>query len=492
MGIIARQGSLNAIYIVGGTMIGAVSNILIFPLFFKDDLRFLGFLQLYIATAALFAPFLTLGSVGVAVRYFPKLKAENRAQQLNFYCWIFPIIGITLFGLFLIFLGKLFIDSFIETNLVSDFTFLINLFLITVMMTYGRSLSGIAIAKTRTDFIVFLNEILIRLLLLAGLYFVFMKWIDFNDFFIYHLFVYSLALFVLLLKYRTELFQKFDIPDKKELKEITFFGFNTLFDNIASLVVNKADVFMIALFLTLDKVAVYNLAFFMTLVINIPNRAIMIIAGPVIAKSVHDKDYKNVRDIYQKSSLTMLLLGGIIFILIWLNFDQLIIAADLPKQYNDAKYVFLFLAISKLVDLIGSVNGSILLATSFFRFNLYFNLILLFITILLNILFIPAMGILGAAIATAISLVLFNLMKGVFLQRKLDMQPFHSNTWKGFIVLSLAFLAGYFFPTLDNSWLDMFIRSTVIALTFFPLLILWNVSEDINQMFYKLVRRFLK
>lgn len=492
MGIIARQGSLNAIYIVGGTVIGAISNILIFPLFFKDDLRFLGFLQLFIATAALFAPFLTLGSIGVAVRYYPKLKSENREQQLNFYCWIFPIIGITLFGIFLIFFGKLFIDSFIETNLVSDFTFLLNLFLLTVAMTYGRSLSAIAIAKTRTDFIIFLNEILIRLLLLSGLYFVYMKWMDFDDYFIYHVVVYTIALLILFWKYRSELFQKFDIPDKKELKEITFFGFNTLFDNVASLVVNKADVFMIALFLTLDKVAVYNLAFFMTLVINIPNRAIMIIAAPVIAKSVHDGDYKNVKDIYQKSSLSMVLLGGIIFILIWFNFDQLIIAAHLPIAYSEAKFVFLFLAISKLVDLIGSVNGSILLATPYFRYNLYFNLILLFITILLNIIFIPNMGIIGAAIATAISLVLFNLMKGIFLHSKLKMQPFHPNTLKGILILGVAFAVGYFFPRLENAWLDIMIRSLAISLVFFPALIALRVSEDINEMFYKLVRRFFK
>lgn len=492
MGIIARQGSLNAIYIVGGTVIGAVSNILIYPLFFKDDLRFLGFLQLFIATGALFAPFLTLGSVGVAVRYFPKLKSEGRENQLNFYCWIFPIIGISLFGLFLIFFGKLFIDSFIETNLVADFTFLINLFLLTVVMTYSRSLSAIAIAKTRTDFIVFLNEILTRLLLLSGLLFVYMKWMDFNDYLVYHLIVFSAALLILLLKYRSEVFQKFDIPDKKEMKEITIFGFNTLFDNIASLVVNKADVFMIALFLTLDKVAVYNLAFFMTLVINIPNRAIMIIAAPVIARSVHEEDYKNVKDIYQKSSLTMVLLGGIIFILIWFNFDQLIVAADLPKAYTEAKYVFLFLAISKLVDLIGSVNGSILLATPHFRYNLYFNLILLIITILLNIIFIPTMGILGAAIATAISLILFNLMKGIFLYQKLDLQPFHPNTFKGILILGAAFGVGYLFPTLEIAWLDIIVRSLVISAVFFPALILLHVSEDINEMFYKLLRRFFK
>jgi O-antigen/teichoic acid export membrane protein len=291
---------------------------------------------------------------------------------------------------------------------------------------------------------------------------------------------------------RKEIFAPIEIPTWQEFKDAFLFGLLAIFDNVASLVVNKVDIFMIAFYFTLDKVAVYNLAFFMSIVISVPSRSILIIAATIISRSVHDKDYENVTKIYQKSSLTMVLLGGIIFLLIWLNFDNILIAGNLPVAFQDAKYVFFFLGISKLIDLFGSVNGSILLATPFYKYNLYFNLILLVITILLNIIFIPAYGIEGAAIATAISLALFNLMKGIFLYLKYHFQPFHRNSVKALSILGAVWAAGHFFPEMGNPWVDMIVRSAVVSMLFFPAIIYFRISEDINDMFYKILRRVFK
>jgi O-antigen/teichoic acid export membrane protein len=492
MGIIARQGSKNAIYIMAGIGVGAISNIFIYPTFFRNDLDYLGFLQLFITTAALFAPFLTLGSIGVAVRYYPKLIKEGKENLLNYFSWFYPIIGLILFSIFLYFFGDFVIEKFLKENFVERNLFLIGLFLLTLLMTYFRSLSSISIAKTKTGITIILNEVYIRLALLCGLFLVFLEIISLKEYFIFHLLAYGSQLILLIIIYRKDYFVKIIQPTWKEAKEITVYGLNTLFDNVASLVVNKADIFMIAFYLSLEKVAIYNLAFFMSTVITIPNRAIMIIAAPMIARSVHDNDYKNVQDIYQKSSLTQFLAGGLIFTLIVCNFNQILVIGNLPFEYKEAELVLLFLGISKLIDLIGSVNGSILLATPLFRFNLYFNLILLIITILLNIIFIPLYGIIGAAVATTISLALFNIMKGVFLYLKYQLQPFHKNTFIGFLILTITFCAGFFLPQFDNVYLDLILRSIIICLVFIPTVIYLKVSEDINTMFYKIVRRFFK
>ncbi len=492
MGIIARQGSKNAVYIIAGIGIGAVSNIFIYPSFFRNDLDYLGFLQLFVTTGALFAPFLTLGSIGVAVRYYPKLIKEGKENLLNYFCWFYPIIGLILFAGFLFFFGDFVIDNFLKENFVEKNLFLIGLFLLTLLMTYFRSLSSISIAKTKTGVVIILNEVYVRIALLLGLILVFTEIITLKQYFLFHLIAYGSQLLILMIYYRKDFFVKFLRPSWKETKEITIYGFNTLFDNVASLVVNKADIFMIAFYLNLEKVAIYNLAFFMSTVITIPNRAIMIIAAPVLARYVHDNDYENVQKIYQKSSLTQILAGGLIFILIWCNFGNVLEIGNLPHQYQEAGYVFLFLGISKLVDLIGSVNGSILLATPYFRYNLYFNLILFIITIALNILLIPYYGIEGAAVATAISLTVFNLMKGFFLYRKYKLQPFHKNTLLGLVILTLSFLAGYFLPDFSNVYLDLVLRCLVICILFIPATIYFHVSEDFNAMFYKIVRRFFK
>jgi O-antigen/teichoic acid export membrane protein len=359
-------------------------------------------------------------------------------------------------------------------------------------MTMFRSLSGINLAKIKTDFILFLNEVYVRVILLFGLALVYFETISLEDYFKFHVVTYLSQLLILIWVYRKEYFIPIKIPNSTDFKEAIVYGFNSLFDNVASLVVNRADIFMIAFYLNYEKVAIYNLALFMSIVMTIPNRAIMVVISPIVARFIHDNDYKNVQTIYQKSSLTQILAGGLIFILIWCNFGNVLEIGNLPLQYQEAGYVLLFLGISKLVDLVGSVNGSILLATPYFRYNLYFNLILFVITIVLNVLLIPSYGIEGAAIATAISLTFFNLMKGIFLYRKYKLQPFHKNTFLGLVILTISFLAGYFLPAMQNVYLDLILRCSLVCLVFIPATIYFQVSEDLNTMFYKFVRRFIK
>lgn len=117
---------------------------------------------------------------------------------------------------------------------------------------------------------------------------------------------------------------------------------------------------------------------------------------------------------------------------------------------------------------------------------------LLVVAILLNILMIPTLGIEGAALATAISLALFNVMKGVFLYQKFKLNPFHKNTIKGILILVLAWAASNFIPVMDNFWLDILVRTSVACLIFIPTMLYFKISEDINDMFYKLVRRYFK
>ena len=61
-----------------------------------------------------------------------------------------------------------------------------------------------------------------------------------------------------------------------------------------------------------------------------------------------------------------------------------------------------------------------------YRFDLYVNLFLIGLTLFTNMIFIPIYGIEGAALATGISIVMYNLVKWYLLKKWFGLQPFNS------------------------------------------------------------------
>jgi O-antigen/teichoic acid export membrane protein len=106
--------------------------------------------------------------------------------------------------------------------------------------------------------------------------------------------------------------------------------------------------------------------------------------------------------------------------------------------------------------------------------------------IITNLLFIPLYGIVGAALASFISKLTYNLFKYIFLWRKLNFQAF---SWKTLLLIGLGALTlvfNHYIPTLSNNLLDILVRSSLITLFFGIGVILLKLSEDVNQWLTKI------
>jgi O-antigen/teichoic acid export membrane protein len=142
-----------------------------------------------------------------------------------------------------------------------------------------------------------------------------------------------------------------------------------------------------------------------------------------------------------------------------------------------------------LADVGFGLNGGVITTSKWYRFDTYANVILLVVTVSLNLVFIPKYGIIGAGMATAISLFFFNLAKYVFLKIKFGFEPF---TWKSFAVLLLGigtYLLSEIVPAQENFVVDILIRSTIIVLVFTPLAYLLKLSEDVNAFVLAMLHR---
>jgi hypothetical protein len=122
---------------------------------------------------------------------------------------------------------------------------------------------------------------------------------------------------------------------------------------------------------------------------------------------------------------------------VWVNIDDLFKIIPRGDIYIGGKTVLYFFLFSRMIDLVTGVNNEIILYSKYYRYSLILIILLGGLTVVTNLIFIPIYGILGAAIATTMSLVIYLLLELVIVWIKFRTQPFSLNTVKA-LLLSLA------------------------------------------------------
>jgi O-antigen/teichoic acid export membrane protein len=161
-------------------------------------------------------------------------------------------------------------------------------------------------------------------------------------------------------------------------------------------------------------------------------------------------------------------------------------------SYAEGTIVVLLLLCSKLFDGITGVNALIVITSPRYRYDLIFNVSLALLTVVLNWLLIPRLGMVGAAVAACVAQVSINVARTWFVWHSYRMQPF---TWRIPLTLGIAAVAGgaaWMIPALLSPLLTMLLRSTVLTILYGGLILLTNTAPEVTGFLQKLSRRFSK
>ena len=135
------------------------------------------------------------------------------------------------------------------------------------------------------------------------------------------------------------------------------FGTYVLLGGASIMIVARLDMMMIGTMMDLEHVAFYTVAFFIGNAIKIPGKSIFAISVPLLAKAWEDQDFKQIQILYKKSAINQLIFGGILFLCIWINIDD--VFSLLPLKFSFGKWVVLFIGLSQLFNIATGVNGAI-------------------------------------------------------------------------------------------------------------------------------------
>lgn len=481
MGIIVNQSVKGAIYTYIGVILGFVTQGILFPRIYSTDQ--IGLTKIIVAYAALVAQFATLGFNGITIRIFPFFK-DSKSDHHGFLS-LAILTGLAGFllslGLFLIFRSR-FIEYTSENSalLIEYLNYLIVLIFFQIFFTL---FDGYYTALLNSIHGTFLREVFQRILIIIGIGLFYFGLIDFHQFIIVYIASMALPTLIILISLIREghfsLKTDFAFLKKPLLTSMGLMALFSILNGFSTNIILTVDTIMITGMIGLSATGIYASCMIFGMMVSLPSRSILKITNIVSARAWKENNMGAIRNIYEKSCMTLYIIGLLMFIGLWVNIDN--VFEILGPNFLSGKWVIFFIGLGSLIDMTTGANSSILGSSPQYKVQTFFLILLVILLILTNLLLIPIYGITGAAIGGALSLSILNLFRFLYLWYKFGLQPFNLK----FILVSAigisAYLISLLLPVLHNFIADIFIRSSIFAILFCLPIYLLKLSPDINE-----------
>lgn len=489
MGVIKRQSIKTNIVSLVGILIGALSTLTVYS--WPETKPLYGLAQTVLSFAKIAIPILTIGAAAVAIRFYPEFQDENgRNRGLFSLLHLMLLPGLLLFGLLFGYLGK-------EIQpLLTELGFRLRTFydnpgpiaLLLLMIALGSIYDNYARNFHRTTIQTILVNLLPKVGLPLLLFCLYWNWVPERGFFPGLIAIYALSAIGLLLYIHQLGGVSWRLPSwtwlKPKLRSIfAYAGYSTV-GSIGSILAFQVDILMVGTLISLTGTAEYSIALFMTSIIEITGRSLNAISGPLVAQAWQRDDRETIWKIYRNVSITGGTIGMIAFVLVGVNIESIFNLTPSLTIMTAGPMVFLVLGISRIVELLTSINSHIIGYSQYYLFNLVATLSLGLLNVGLNygLIVILGFGITGPAIATLCSLVLYNLLKLGFIWWKYGVQPFTINTLKLLIIGGVIFAIGWSLPASGIVLFDLAYRTLVCGLLFVLALLNNDFAPEVSQL----------
>ena len=492
MSVIARQGFKYSLIGYFGFLLGTISAIFIFPY----DMEFYGKLRYIMPTAEMLLPIVVFGLSFSTVKFFHQTQKDGKHQNLlslslGGILLNFIIFSVLFFAFFQIF------PEFKSLQLWKMKLLILPLILVmalsAVFNKYITNFKRIAVPNIFENlFPKIANVGAFTLFFFLGVtekgsygFFLGMFLLSLRGYFFY-----ANKLEKITPDFSTDYVRKDNLW--KEILNYSFYGF---LGNIGNYIAFRVDNFMIGEFLNFEENGVYSIILSILSFILIPQMGLYNISAPLINKTIAEGDFEELDRFHKKTSLTLFFLGSILFSCILVGFPYLSNLIKNGEQLRQAEPVVWILGFAMIVDLATGFNGHIISLSKHYRFNIVVMLFLAVTTIGLNYLFLTKtqFGIIGIAMATAISLTLFNMIKIYFNYKKFKVFPLTIEMMYVLIICTLAINIAIMLPETKSNLLNLTYKPTFVLMVIFGanhVMKIFPLEDYVNKKFFKSLFKF--
>jgi len=491
LGIVQRQGIRNTLISYVGLAIGFANTVLILPRLLTAGQ--IGVTSVLLSLATIGAQLAMFGFTSMGLRYFPYFRDQgrNHAGFLPLLLGL-PIVGFVVVAALMTVFKPVVLNWYTSGNDAG---------LLTPHYGAAIALAGFILLGAlqdaylkslfHTSFSSFCQEILLRLLIVAAALAYSQHYLSFGGFVVAYAGAYAVVA-VLLLVYVGAIGQLHLRPTRaalrvKPLGEMLAFGGFALLSNISGTVLLTMDNIMVGAKLSLAAAGVYLIATNVSTALTLPFRALNKTAYSLIAEYWKEGDMTKMGTFYQRVTRVNTLLGCYLALGIGLNLDFIYGLIHRPEFAAGSAAVLVLLA-GRLFDGITGVNGTIVVTSPRYRFDLVFNLSLAAAIVGLNWVLIPRFGLVGAALAYCTALVGINTARTWFVWRTYHLQPFDGHIPRILAVAAVAGVVAWLLPDLGNMWLTLLLRGGVLTVFYAAGIVLTKASPELIPLARKLLR----
>ena len=282
-----------------------------------------------------------------------------------------------------------------------------------------------------------------------------------------------------------KLFHVFDskIKSISVEKELISFSWPLIFASVAGLVMGWTDTLMLGYFSNASDVGIYNVALPTAMLLMNVVVAFSMIFLPVASELYARNRIDDLRNAYSVVTKWIFTLTLPIFLLMAL-FSESIIRMMFGSEYISGAMVLSILAAGFFIDASTGPVSSIIQTFGRTKISMGCGFIGAGANFMLNFLLIPIYGITGAAIATASSYVLVNIVLLIFAYRIGRMQPYKMSYLKplfaSVISVSVVYVATKY--VMGVSFFVLAVMFFVFLLLYFFLLLLFKSFDEEDLM----------
>ncbi len=494
MGVIAKQSIRGTIVTYLGIAVGVVTTFFVLTRFLTTEE--IGLARVLIDAAVLFIGLAQLGTNASIIRFYPYFKEKNSEEDHGFFFWalVVPFIGFVLFAILYwacrVPLGAWFSDK--SPLFVEYYYFVLPLAFFMLYQTICESTCNVLmhIVVPRA-----VRELIVRVGLLAIYLLYAFRIISMDGLVIGICINYAVAALINLC-YFFSLRQINLHPDWSFLRAnpqlvrryLIYTGFLIL-SAVTSVLAPTLSSFFVTAKMGLDSTGIFAIATYMAVMVSVPNRSVAAIASPQLARAIKEQNNTECSFLIRQVTRNMLLIGGFILLIIWVNIDLIFHILPNGTTFAQAKEVVLILGVSQLILGTFSICLTALNYSRFFAFSLLLSVILTVSALLLNNYLVPLYGMEGAALSNLLSYGLYYILIIVTI---VPLGHFHvvDKNWWYILLLLVALFAinrvwSLYMPAM-NLWLDSLLRSLIIIGGGALIAYKAKLSPEVNEQIFKL------
>lgn len=484
MGVVVNQSIKNTIVTYLGFGIGAINVLFLYTSFLSDE--YFGLVSYLLSTANIMMPLMAFGVHNTIVKFYSSFKTKQSQNSFLTLMLFLPLLVIIPFGLIGHFAFS-YISSWLaaDNKIVVDYVWLI--YIAAITFAYFEVFYAWSKVQMQTVFGNFMKEVFHRLCTTLLLLMLNAGYLSVNQFIYSVVGVYALRMLIMKLYAFSLRLPKLKFERIPNVSRILKYTTLIIVAGSVANVILEIDKFMINRYEAIENVAYYGVAIYIATVIGVPYRSMYQIVNPLTAKLLNEKNKIDLKILYQKSSLTLFIISGFIFLMIILNINELYKLIN--ESYVDGLIVVFIIGLTKLSDSLLGNNNAILFNSDYYRMVLVLGVFLAVLTIVLNMVFIPLYGINGAAFATFIAILIYNISKILFVYFKFKILPFSANTIKVVLLLLVCLGVFYFWDFKFHPVLNIALKSLLISMFYGFVVYALHLSDDISILLNKIFRR---